>query len=66
MYMLSMLSVENPTLLLDKQKKKKKKKSFPITKGQTTLSTKSRWRFRTKRRSKETFDHTRFVRCVFI
>ena len=28
-------------------------------KGQTTLSAKSRWRFRTKRRSKESFDHTR-------
>ena len=32
-------------------------------KGQTTLSTKSRWRFRTKRRSKESFDHTRL--CTF-
>ena len=31
--------------------------------GQTTLSTKSRWRFRTKRRSKEIFDHTRL--CTF-
>ena len=29
------------------------------SKGQTTLSTKSRWRFRTKRRSKVSFDHTR-------
>ena len=34
---------------------------FP--KGQTTLSTKSRWRFRTKRRSKESFDYTRL--CTF-
>ena len=36
-----------------------------ITKGQTTLSTKSRWRFRTKRRSKESFDHTRLCKFRF-
>ena len=38
-------------------------------KGQTTLSTKSRWRFRTKRRSKdpkESFDHTRLHTFRFL
>ena len=38
---------------------------FFFFKGQTTLSTKSRWRFRTKRRWKESFDHTRLHTFLF-
>ena len=34
-------------------------KRLLLCKGKTTLSTKSRWRFHTKRRSKESFDHPR-------